>query len=245
MTDDNDKPVRGVNTIREELDKERNDNTYKSAFGALAMAVVGTIIAYVGYEYANTIYVWLWIGTGIAWIVGIGMLVFGKSMEDERHKKIAELEAELAEAMAARDGGRSRSDGAAATHGRSSVSATADAVKPEPTSPASPVLPPVPAVGATASASVAAPPMPGPAPRTAPARVRLPVPMPGTAPLPLADETLPATGTQPVPLPTGAPAAATHGATTTPSRDFKFCGQCGARIKRDVAFCTQCGARAD
>lgn len=165
MTDDNDKPVRGVNTIREELDKERNDNTYKSAFGALAMAVVGTIIAYVGYEYANTIYVWLWIGTGIAWIVGIGMLVFGKSMEDERHKKIAELEAELAEAMAARDGGRSRSDGAAATHGRSSVSATADAVKPEPTSPASPVLPPVPAVGATASASVAAPPMPGPAPR--------------------------------------------------------------------------------
>lgn len=64
MTDSDKHPVRGVNTIREELRKERDGNTYKAAFGALATAVVGTLLSYAGYEWANRIYIWLWLGTG-------------------------------------------------------------------------------------------------------------------------------------------------------------------------------------
>ncbi|PLS26081.1 zinc ribbon domain-containing protein [Bifidobacterium parmae] len=44
----------------------------------------------------------------------------------------------------------------------------------------------------------------------------------------------------PVPLPQ--PAAAPVPGSYT-SREFKFCGQCGAKLKREMAFCTQCGAK--
>lgn len=97
MTNDN-KPVRGISTIQRELDDQLNDNTYKNAFKTLGLTIVFTVVAYIGYHFANTIYVWLWILTGIGWIASIGMLVFGKRIEAERQQKIAELQAELEQA---------------------------------------------------------------------------------------------------------------------------------------------------
>lgn len=233
MTDDDGKPVRGVNTIREELDKARGENTYKSAFAALGAAIVGTVLSYVGYEYANTVYVWLWIGTGAAWLAGIGMLVFGKSMEDDRHKKIAELEAELAKATAARDGDRSRSNGPATAE-------TPSPAGPKSTSTASPIRPPVPAAGAARTVPPATTaPVPLPEPVVSPHADAAPAPLPGWTPQ--------AARTKTIPLPPSAPTmptAATHGPSpTTPAHDRKFCGQCGAQLQRDMTFCTRCGAR--
>ncbi|KFI97926.1 zinc ribbon domain-containing protein [Bifidobacterium stellenboschense] len=218
MTDDDGKPVRGVNTIREELDKARGENTYKSAFAALGAAIVGTVLSYVGYEYANTVYVWLWIGTGAAWLAGIGMLVFGKSMEDDRHKKIAELEAELAKATAARDGDRSRSNGPATAE-------TPSPAGPKSTSTASPIRPPAP--------------VPLPEPAASPRADAAPAPLPGWTPQAARTKTAPLPPSTPT-----TPTAATHGPSpTTPAHDRKFCGQCGAQLQHDMTFCTRCGAR--
>ena len=153
MTDSDKHPVRGVNTIREELRKERDGNTYKAAFGALAAAVVGTLLSYAGYEWANRIYIWLWLGTGAAWLAGIGMLVFGKQMERERLEKIAALEKELDEAIAAKEGRKPASAPKAPTQTASRAPAPA----------------PVPA------------PAPAPAPAPVPLPSSAPVPLPSSA----------------------------------------------------------------
>lgn len=80
---------------------------------------------------------------------------------------------------------------------------------------------PLPMDDATVASSRTMPPVPVPSPTTAPATTR-PVPRPSA----------------PAPSPTAAPAPS-----STPVRDFKFCGQCGAKLKRSVSFCTQCGAK--
>lgn len=184
-------PVRGVHTIQEELDKARNDNTYRNAFGSLGIGAVFAVLAVFGYTVLNTIYVWCWIFAGLGLIGGVVMLIFGKSMEDDRHRRIAELEAELAEARAAQAGG----------------------------------TPPPASDSPTPARTTPAVPMPA-----------SPVPMPTAMPQPASR----------VPLPDDVSAAATHGPTTTsPARDRRFCGHCGARIARDTAFCTQCGARTN
>ena len=157
MTDSDKHPVRGVNIIREELRKERDGNTYKAAFGALATAVVGTLLSYAGYEWANRIYIWLWLGTGAAWLAGIGMLVFGKQMERERLEKIAALEKELDEAIAAKEGRKPASAPKAPTQTASRAPAPAPAPVPLPSST------PVP-LPSSARASASAVPVPTPAP---------------------------------------------------------------------------------
>ncbi|PLS26080.1 zinc ribbon domain-containing protein [Bifidobacterium parmae] len=213
MTDDDGKPVRGVNTIREELDKARGENTYKSAFAALGAAIVGTALSYVGYEYANTVYVWLWIGTGAAWLAGIGMLVFGKSMEDDRHRKIAELEAELAAATAARDGDRPRPNGPAAA----APNPAARAVPPAASSPV-----PLPEPVASPHADAAPAPLPGWTPQAARAKT---VPLPPSAP------SAPAAATHgPSPTPPAHDCRFCGQCGAKLQRDMTFCTRCGARV---------------
>lgn len=180
MTDSDKHPVRGVNTIREELRKERDGNTYKAAFGALATAVVGTLLSYAGYEWANRIYIWLWLGTGAAWLAGIGMLVFGKQMEQERLEKIAALEKELDEAIAAKEGRKPASVPKAPTQTTSRMPAPAPAPTPTPT------------------------PAPRPASAAPSTTFRVPVPAPATvpAPVPFPSSARASASAVPVPAPT-------------------------------------------
>lgn len=224
---DSNKPVRGISTISKELDEARNDNTYKNAFKALGMAVVCTVISYIGYEYANTIYVWLWILTALAWFAGIGMLIFGKSMEEDRRKKIAALEAELAKAKADR-------------YGQPKASATAQgsaAVEPAvTTAPARPKIRL--SVGDTAPVSDS---MSHPTPTTPSAphtQAAVPVtPSRNTTTDPSPSDAHPQVH---APSPTG---WVRRTASTAPdvSAQTKFCGHCGKPIDATTKFCGYCG----
>lgn len=244
----NGQPVRGVSTIRAELNEARNDNTYKLAFKALGAAVVCTLLSYAGYQFLDTIYVWLWVITGIAWIVGIGLLVFGKSIEDDRHEKIAKLEAELAKAQAARD---YQPKAVATTHGTEA--------------PAAPVRPKIQvSVGGAASAPTSGP-VSAPAPTLIPAPA---MPMSGIMPqatipttppsnMPNAAPVPPQTTAHPkesapmssvAPTPTGwvrrtasaTPSASTSPTPATPTQP-RFCGHCGKPIEGPSRFCGYCG----
>lgn len=208
----NGQPVRGVSTIRAELNEARNDNTYKMAFKTLGVAVVCTLLSYAGYQFLNTIYVWLWVATGIAWLIGIGMLVFSKSIENDRHRKIAALEAELAKAQAA------------------SVSVPKAIGTPNTEAPAAPARPKMQfSVGGAAS-------VPTPVPTPAPASTLIPAPakpapivsVPPTPPsAPVA--TAPSVGT----------ATATPSPTTTTQP--RFCNHCGKPVEGPSRFCGYCG----
>lgn len=112
-----------------------------------------------------------------------------------------------------------------------------------PAASAAPATSATPATPANPEVSPAAPASPVPA--SAPMRV--PAPVSAAAP----DNATPSTSgnttpfspqsqVPPVPLPRPATAPVPKPIT---SHDYKFCGQCGAKLKRDVAFCTQCGAK--
>lgn len=207
MPDSDKRPVRGVNTIREELRKERDGNTYKAAFGALATAVVGTLLSYAGYEWANRIYIWLWLGTGAAWLAGIGMLVFGKQMERERREKIAALEKELDEAIAAKEGRKPASAPKAPTQtaSRAPASRSTPAPMPRPASAAPSTTFQVPAAAPVA--------VPAPKATSSHAPCSHPVPVP-----------TPAAG---VPMPQRPAHCRNCGAPIDAAA--RFCGHCGAR----------------
>ncbi|KFI97927.1 zinc ribbon domain-containing protein [Bifidobacterium stellenboschense] len=122
-----------------------------------------------------------------------------------------------------------------------------------PATSATPAAPANPEASANPAASPAVPaspvpasaPLPAPAPASVPMRVPAPVSAaaPDNATSSTSGNTTPFTPQSqmpPVPLPQ--PAAAPVPKSTT-SRDYKFCGQCGAKLKREMAFCTQCGAK--
>lgn len=84
---------------------------------------------------------------------------------------------------------------------------------------------------------------PAPEASAAPVRPRIHVSVgdAGAAPAtPVAPVSATAKAIPPVPQPPG-PVPQTAPAPSPAQREFKFCTQCGARLKRDMTFCTQCG----
>lgn len=99
MTDEN-KPVRGISTIRKELAEQEESNSYKTAFTALGVGAAVTLFAFIMYQPPfNTIYVWAWVVGVLSLLAGVVFLFTAKSEEEKRHRKIAQLREELAEAQ--------------------------------------------------------------------------------------------------------------------------------------------------